>query len=230
MSTAQQLGKLKELAKVDIADNTPMLETGLLIAQFAHSAFDHNGDIQPSCSDPVTILEEAQAGARFRCVEYSHLGAWLMVAYGLKARTINIMTKDVETKEYGAGHVVVEFYAGTQHGWIMADIQAGVVARHSNKLLSALELRDLIDGATIENFDGTKFTEPAGRYRDNYKEWLKPYLYFIDRPQELNFEYSVDPKPHFILVPDGVKPPKYFQQTHRLDLVVTSPDEFYKLD
>jgi hypothetical protein len=228
MNMKQQLDTLKDLARLEIPTGSSRLETALRIAQFAKSAFTHNGDNQPSYSDPVTILKEAQAGAKFRCVEYSHLAAWLMVAYGIEARTVNIMTKDVETQEYGAGHVVVEFYEGEQHSWVMADIQAGVVARHHNKLQSALELRASLGDASIENFDGSEFAEPQGMFGGDYKEWLKPYLHFIDRPQELNFEYSVDPGPHLILVPKDDKPPKYFQRTHELDLIVTTPEVFYR--
>lgn len=228
MDMKQQLDDLKNLAKLEIPAELSKLETALRIAQFAKSAFTHNGDAQPNSSDPITILKDAQEGSKFRCVEYSHLAAWLMVAYGIEARTVNIMTKDVETKEYGAGHVVVEFYAGEQDGWVMADIQAGVIARYNNKLQSVLELCDSIEDASIENFDGSEFKEPEGMFGGNYKEWLKPYLYFIDRPQELNFEYSVDSKPHFILVSKGAEPPKYFQRTHKLDLIVTSPEVFYK--
>lgn len=226
---SQQLSALKDLAQLEIPSYSSKLEIALRIAQFANSAFKHNGDSQPSTSDPITILKEAQAGAEFRCVEYSHLAAWLMRAYEIEARTINIMTQDVETKEYGAGHVVVEFYEGATHGWVMADIQAGVVAKYNDELQSALELRESIDDASIENFDGSKFIEPKGMFGGDYKKWLKPYLYFIDRPQELSFEYSTDSKPHFILVPKGAKPPKYFQRNHKLDLFVTSPDVFYKL-
>ena len=225
----QRLITLKDLVQLKIPSNSSKLDIALRIAQFAKSSFKHDGDSQPSASDPITILKEAQAGAKFRCVEYSHLAAWLMVAYGLEARTVNIMTRDVETKEYGAGHVVVEFYEGKTHGWVMADIQAGVVARYNNTLQSALELRDSIDDAVMENFGGSKFIEPEGMFGGDYKRWLKPYLYFVDRPQEFNFEYSADTKPHYILVPSGDKPPKYFQRTHKLDLVVTSPEVFYKL-
>jgi len=225
----ERLDTLRDLAEIKIPAGSTKLETALIIAQFANTAFSHNGDNQPSRSDPVTILEEAHAGSQFRCVEYSHLAAWLMVAYGIEARTTNIMMKDVETMEYGAGHVVVEFYAGKEHGWVMADIQAGVVARCNNMLQSAHELRESIDDSTIEGFNGIHFVEPDGMFGGDYKQWLKPYLYFFDRPTELNFEYSVDPKPHLIIVPDSDKPPKYFQQTQKLDLVVVEPDKFYKV-
>ena len=229
MINEQQLASLRELAGIAIPDNASNLQTALIVAQFAHESFSHNGDNQPSRSDPVTILKEAQSGSQFRCVEYSHLAAWLMIAYGIEARTINIMMKDVETMEYGAGHVVVEFYAGKEHGWIMADIQSGVVARSNDKLQSAHELRGSIDDSKIEDFNGSQFVEPDGMFGGDYKQWLKPYLYFFDRSPELNFEYSVDPKPHLIIVPDGDKPPKYFQQTQKLDLVVVEPDKFYKV-
>ncbi|MEO8862726.1 MAG: transglutaminase-like domain-containing protein [Candidatus Saccharimonadales bacterium] len=228
MNIKQQLDILKDLARLEFTTGSPSLEVALGAAQFVESAFTHNGDNQPSHSDPVSILKEAQAGAKFRCVEYSHLAAWLMVAYGVEARTVNIMTKDVETQEYGAGHVVVEFYGGERHGWVMADIQAGAVARCADKLQSSLELRESINDAAIENFDGSEFVESEGMFNGDYKEWLKPYLYFIDRPQELNFEYTTDSGPHFMLVPTGDKPPKYFQQAHKLNLIVTSPNVFYK--
>jgi hypothetical protein len=228
MYNKNQLKELKKLASIEIPTGSTSLETALLIADFAHIAFPHNGDSQPSSSDPVTILKEAQAGSSFRCVEYSHLAAWLMVANGIDARTLNIMNKDVETMEYGAGHVVVEFYEGKQHGWVMADIQAGVVARQGGVLQSALELRDSLGEAKLEDFRGNKFVEPKGKFGGNYKKWLRPYLYFLDRSKQLNYEYSDDSEPHFILVPKGGKPPKYFQRNHKLNLVVSSPDVFYE--
>lgn len=229
MDNKNQLKELKELASIEIPAGSTKLKTALLVADFAHSAFSHNGDSQPSLSDPLTILREAQAGSSFRCVEYSHLAAWLMVAHGIDARTLNIMNKDVETMEYGAGHVVVEFYEGKQHGWVVADIQAGVVARHGGVLQSALELRDSLGDATLENFKGDKFVAPKGKFGGNYKEWLQPYLYFLDRSKRLNYEYSDDSEPHYILVPEGGKSPKYFQRNHKLDLVVSSPDVFYEV-
>jgi hypothetical protein len=229
MITKEQLSSLRELAGIAIPDNASNLETSLVVAQFTHKAFSHNGDNQPSRSDPITIFEEAQAGSQFRCVEYSHLAAWLMIAHGIEARTINIMMKDVETMEYGAGHVVVEFYAGEKHGWVMADIQAGVVARCNDKLQSAYELRESMENSTPEDFNSNQFVEPEGMFGGDYKKWLEPYLYFFDRPPELNYEYSVDTEPHLIIVPDGSEPPKYFQKTHELDLVVVNPDKFYEV-
>lgn len=228
MHDKKQLKELKKLASIKIPTSSTRLQSALLITGFAHDAFMHNGDNQPSSSDPLTILKEALSGSKFRCVEYSHLAAWLMVAHGIKARTINIMMKDVETMEYGAGHVVVEFYEGKQHGWVMADIQAGIVARKGGVLQSALELRDSLEDATIEEFNGDRFVAQKGMFGGNYIEWLRPYLYFIDRSKKLNYEYSNDPEPHFVLVPDDVKPPKYFQRTHKLNLIVSTPNVFYE--
>jgi len=228
MTKEEQLSELRKLASLDIDASASKLEKALLVANFANTAFSHNGDNQPSHSDPLTILKEAQAGSQFRCVEYSHLAAWLMVAYGIEARTINIMMKNVETMEYGAGHVVVELYEGKKHGWVLADIQAGVVARNKEVLQSAFELRKSLGDSTIEHFDGSEFIEPVGMFDGNYIEWLKPYLYFLDKPKKLNFEYSDDSEPHLILVPSGDKPPEYFQETHKLDLVETTPEVFYK--
>ena len=223
------LNELKSLAQIDLPENTPILQKALRIAQFAHSAFTHNGSNQPSKSDPLTILQEAKSGAQFRCVEYSHLAAWLMRAYEIEARTVNIMMKDVATMEYGAGHVVVEFYEGLQHNWVMADIQAGVVAKSNGVLQSALELRETLNNSQIENFISQAFVAPSDMFGGNYKQWLQPYVYFIDRPPALNFEYSNDPEPHMILVPDGDSPPKFFQRTHKLDLVVVTAEEFYRI-
>ncbi len=228
MNINQLLDELKDTARLELPNDSSTLEIALSIARFANLAFSHNGDNHPSSSDPITILKEAQAGKKIRCVEYSHLAAWLMVANGIEARTVNILTKDVETREYGAGHVVIEFYEGEEHGWVMADIQAGLVFRRKDKLQSALELRDNLEHATLENFDKSKFTEIVGMYGGDYKAWIKPYLYFIDRPQKLNFEYSDDNLPHFILVPSGDNPPKYFQKTHKLNLIETTPEIFYE--
>jgi len=225
----EQLNSLRNLARLEVPGESSRLETALLIANFANNAFDHNGDSQSSLSDPVTILKEAQSGSKFRCVEYSHLAAWLMMAHGIDARTVNVMMKDVETMDYGAGHVVVEFYEGDRQGWVMVDIQAGVVARYEGVLQSALELRRTLKYANLEDLKDNTLIEPDGMFGGNYKEWLQPYLYFIDRPKLLKYEYTDDSEPHLILVPEKGTPPKYFQKIHKLNLEVSSSEAFYRL-
>src|SRR5262245_47633605 len=40
------------------------------VSAWVHSRWRHDGNNQPAKPDPISILEEAATGERFRCVEY----------------------------------------------------------------------------------------------------------------------------------------------------------------
>ncbi|HVX48072.1 MAG TPA: transglutaminase domain-containing protein [Candidatus Saccharimonadales bacterium] len=99
------LAELREASgiKTDLTKST--LENAKNIIGYVHNLFSHDGDNTPSSNDPLTILKEAQVGKSFRCVEYSTLAAGLLWASDIPARAVGLKTRDVETREYGAGHL-----------------------------------------------------------------------------------------------------------------------------
>ncbi len=82
-------------------------EKALKVMNWVHNQWKHNGNNQPTKGDALTILQEAKEGKMFRCVEYGIVTASALNAIGLKSRVLALKTKDVETTQSGAGHVVL---------------------------------------------------------------------------------------------------------------------------
>ncbi|MDB5164577.1 MAG: transglutaminase protein [Candidatus Saccharibacteria bacterium] len=227
------LAKLKQVAGIEVDSISSELDNIKKIIGYAHSLFTHNGDNTPTSSDPLTILEEARAGQSFRCVEYSSLAAGLLWANGIPARTVGLKTSDVETREYGAGHVVIEFWSNEFSKWAMCDVQAGIIPQQENTPLSAFELIQRIDENDLVEYvpvNGSRFSG-KGTYDDkpNYSEWIREYLYFVDTPVHLTLGNEDKRKQQIaMLVPLGVEPPKMFQGMFEMNAVYThSVLDFY---
>lgn len=220
------LNELKSAASIEIDSSGSELQKALKIIGYAHGLFTHNGANMPSSNDPLAILKEAQAGKSFRCVEYSTLAAGLLWAYNISARTIGLKTEDVETREYGAGHVVIEFWSSEHDKWVMSDVQAGMVPMHSGVPLSAYELQQALEKDELVKYvpvPGSKFIVD-GSYDDkqNYTEWIREYLYFIDTPTSLTLGNEDKSKQQItMLVPLGVESPKTFQGMFTMNAVYT---------
>jgi hypothetical protein len=109
------------------------------LARWVSTRWEHSPNQMASKSDPVTILREAKAGGRFICREYAIVMAGVAAAYGMPARVINLLPRDVETRS--EAHSVAEVWLDGLGKWVMADGQYGAVAELAGVPLSALELQ-----------------------------------------------------------------------------------------
>ncbi len=227
------LAELRDIAKVELDRSDNELVKARAVIGYAHSLFTHNGDNTPSSSDPLTIVKEAQAGKSFRCVEYSLLATALLWAHDIPARIVGLKTSDVETREYGAGHVVIEFWDSELNKWIMSDVQAGIIPTYDNKPLSAVELGQNMQKPAPLSYlpvQGSRFgTDSSFADMPAYEQWVKEYLYFFDTPVHITFA-DVDRRGEQIamLVPLGVASPKMFQNMFEMNAIYThSVADFY---
>lgn len=178
------------------------------LATWTRSRWRHNGSNEPSRPDPLTVLAEAEAGARFRCVEYAEVLAAALSAVGVPARVLGLQRADVETAERDAGHVVAEAWLRDAQRWMLVDGQFDTVAMRGADPLSARELQTaLADGdpaLRIESFSGM----PGGAY----KLWIAPYLHFYMRSGRRWTTGAPAGMPSLMLIPPGASPPKVFQR------------------
>lgn len=227
------LAQLKTLAEIKPDHTNSEIENAKAIIGYAHSLFAHNGDNMPSASDPLTILKEAQKGQSFRCVEYSILAAGLLWAHGIPARTIGLKTSDVETREYGAGHVVIEFWSRDLDKWVMSDVQAGLIVEYEDLPLSAYELKQCLDDKKPPNYIAVPHSSfnPDALYdgKPDYSDWIYEYLYYIDTPVSLTLGNEDRRKQRIVmLVPEGSPLPKTFQGMFEINAQYThSSKNFY---
>lgn len=188
---------------------------------WVHSRWRHDGWNEPTKSDPLTILREAETGTSFRCVEYTIVLAAALTAIGIPARTLTLMTADTETREYGAAHQVAEAWLPDRAAWVMADGQFDITPLAGDTPLSAIGLQRAL-ATTPNNVE----IDTASNYfgRDEYLEWIEPYLVFLSAPLEQRFDGAAKnaERPDLMLVPNELEAPKIFQRKWPIQYVVTT--------
>lgn len=205
-----------------VADQPDDYARAKAITSWVHGLWKHDGSNQPKVNDPISIIEAARKGERFRCVEYSLVLSGALNSVGIPARVLGLKTADVETRATGAGHVVTEAFLPDQKRWVMLDGQWGAAAERSGVPLSALEFRQaLADGADLTIVGAA----------ESYIAWVRPYLYYLDAPYDNRVEVRNRSSRGLMLVPEGAPEPKVFQRTGRLDYLTytRSPQSFYPI-
>lgn len=218
-----ELSILKNDYKINSIAQTGTTEFGKMLAILAwtNSRWQHNGSNEPSKSDALTILKEAQAGNKFRCVEYGIVLRSALAAAGFNARTLALKTKDVEVTKFGAGHVLTEAWSDTYQKWFLLDGQFNAVPTLNGVPLNAVEFQQAIinkEQYTIINFNGAL----SDKLKKEYLKFVSPYLYYFDfrfdqrdLPFEKRFRYN--DKTSLMLVPLGAKKPTVFQKKFKID-------------
>lgn len=205
-------------------------EKALKILHWVHKQWKHNGNNQPEKRDAISILEEAKEGKNFRCVEYGIVATACLNSVGLKARTLGLKTKDVETTRYGAGHVLLEVYLDDLHKWAILDGQWDVMPFLNDVPLNAVEFQKAIS----ENYKDLEIRTSSDTNKRFYTEWVYPYLYYFDvsfdnREGPDLVKKKIDDKEQLMLVPLGAKNPEIFQIRYKIDYCIytNSLRDFY---
>jgi transglutaminase-like putative cysteine protease len=187
------------------------------VSRWVRTRWEHNGSNMPEKPDPISILEEAKQGKRFRCVEYSAVLAAALNAVGVRARVLSLLTEDVETRESGAAHVVAEAYLADRKKWVMVDGQWDVIPTLKGKPLGAEFQRALAKrekGLGVDTFSGVK--------ADGYFEWVAPYLFYFITKFDGRYGVAASRK-ELVLVPVGAREPKVVQRKWPIgDVVYTN--------
>lgn len=185
------------------------------LSRWVRTRWEHNGDNEPQKPDPLSILLEAAQGKRFRCVEYAVVLSAALNSVGIPARVLGLKTQDMETREYGAGHVVTEAYLAAPGKWILVDGQWDIIPTLKGKPLNAVELQSALarraDGLGGDSFSGAEAAE--------YFRWVEPYLFYFDTRFDSRVEGEKQPH-RLMLVPVGAKEPTVFQRKNILKNMV----------
>ncbi|MCX2739494.1 transglutaminase-like domain-containing protein [Pontibacter anaerobius] len=194
-------------------------EKALRMVNWVHKQWQHNGMNEPSSPDALTILAEAKEGKQFRCVEYGIVTTAALNAIGLPARTMGLKMQEVETIEFGAGHVLLEVYLPDLKKWVMLDGQFDVMPVLNNVPLNAVEFQQAI----ANNYSKLEIRSISGTSKAQYVNWVYPYLYYFDvkfdnREGVALERETVDGKSSLMLVPVGAKVPEVFQRKYPMQM------------
>ena len=177
-----------------VADAADDLERVRIVSRWVHTRFRHDGDNASRYADPIGILEEAAAGARFRCVEYAAVTSGALTSLGIPSRMVWLLTRDEATRHDGVAHVVAEAWLRDRQAWVMVDAQWDAIPMLDGAPLGVLQLqRTLAARGTLPDVDSR-----SGMGRDAYLSWIAPYLhYFFVRTDN---RIGVDRSPNAVLL------------------------------
>jgi len=208
-------------------------EKALLILNWTHSQWTHSGSNTPSKFDALTILKEAKLGESFRCVEYGIVAKSALLSIGIKARSLGLQTKDVETCKFGAGHALSEVWLSDLNKWALIDGQFNIMPVLNNVPLNAVEFQKaIIDKKPfiLLNSKG----EISKKEYSAYMNFIPHYLFYFtigfdQREVASGEKHKVEGKSSLMLVPLTAKQPTVFQKKFpNTDYVYTnSLGDFY---
>lgn len=205
-------------------------ERALKIMHWIHGLWKHDGNNAADKKDALYILEKAEKGDNFRCVEFGIVTAACLNSVGLKARVLSLKVKDVETRLSGAGHVVAEVYLNDLRKWVVLDSQWDAMPVLHGIPLDAVEFQKAITA----HYSQLKISSLSGVSKHMYTNWIYPYLYYfncpLDNREGTDIEkLTIDGKKALMLVPQGAKNPTVFQGKYKLDYCIYthSLNDFY---
>lgn len=210
----QYLDRLRNKYPIDslVKDARSDTEKALAILHWVHSQWSHNGSNEPRNNDAISILEEVKEGKNFRCVEYGIVATACLNAVGLKARTLALKTRDVETRKSGAGHVLLEVYLNDLQKWALLDGQWDAMPVLGGRPLNAVEFQK----AMVHQYGELEIKSLSNVSKRAYCNWINPYLYYFDvafdnRETEPKYTGMYKQYRKLMLVPLDAKNPVVFQ-------------------
>ncbi|MCX7929344.1 MAG: transglutaminase domain-containing protein [Chlorobi bacterium] len=176
----------------------------------------HSDNTVPPSVTTLDLLERAQKGERFTCVEYARLLVDVLVSYGYPARIVGLSKPDIEIRPRGARHVAVEAWSTTHHKWVFLDPQWGVYPCLNGQWMSAYELIRAIAIGKLNEIELIATPEVCTFYRTGYDEYVEQYRSFLstytgylDYPYVYNGKFTL----MMYICDESLSPPLAFQGT-----------------
>jgi hypothetical protein len=193
------------------------------LTQWVSTRWQHSPNQMASKADPLTILREAQKGGRFICRDYAIVLAGVANAYGMPARVLNLLPRDVETRS--EAHSVAEVWLEQFHKWVLADGQYGAIGELDGVPLSGIELQAALAS--------DKLVTCIIGVASVCAEW-KPFIvrnayYFKIGDDQRSFHRNIQRQ--LVLVPKGAPNPHKFaggnEDVFAGAIYTSNPESFY---
>lgn len=142
---SETLRTLRETYKLDavVAGAADDLDRIRRMCRWVHARTSHQGWDGDLPSDALGLLQVAEKGGQWRCVEYGTVLAGCLNAVGIPARQVGGRARDVETLALGAGHVFAEAWLADRQRWVFVDAQMDIVGLDSDGTpMNSVEFRN----------------------------------------------------------------------------------------
>ena len=150
-TNSETLRTLRETYKLDaiVAGAADDLDRIRRMCRWVHGRTSHQGWDGDLPSDALGLLQVAEKGGQWRCVEYGIVLAGCLNAVGIPARKVGGQARDVETIAVGAGHVFAEAWIADRQRWMFVDAQMDIVGLDSDGTpMNSVEFRNSLSRPT----------------------------------------------------------------------------------
>lgn len=143
-----QLGRLRRRIEGDLAaagETLPEDTWNLLLTlrHYVHSKLHHDSYRPAGRRDAMYLLDQAEAGTSFRCVEHGMLLCQVYQAFGIPARDLSLQLPEPNLI-FGAGHVLCEAWWEEAGQWVVMDSELDAHWEVGGRPLSGLEAHNLV--------------------------------------------------------------------------------------
>jgi hypothetical protein len=148
---SETLRTLRETYKLDavVAGAADDLDRIRRMCRWVHARTSHQGWDGDLPSDALGLLQVAEKGGQWRCVEYGTVLAGCLNAVGIPARQVGGRARDAETIAVGAGHVFAEAWIADRQRWMFVDAQMDIVGLDSDGTpMNSVEFRNSLSRPT----------------------------------------------------------------------------------
>lgn len=179
--------------------------------------------IAPENAGGMDILQAAEAGERFSCLEYSKVLRDMLHAHGYVARTVNLQSSDIAYGGLGTAHVAVEVYVPHLNKWVFLDPQWGKYLVVEQNPLSVYEYQELIATNNVQKIRSSSVIDSKTDNDSKYEMFLRQYLGYYSVDQMTDEE-----RVHVLLAMQGKQWPITFQGLPRNAQIFShNPDDVY---
>ena len=150
-TNSETLRTLRETYKLDaiVAGAADDLDRIRRVCRWVHARTSHQGWDGDLPSDALGLLQVAEKGGQWRCVEYGIVLAGCLNAVGIPARQVGGRARDAETIAVGAGHVFAEAWIVDRQRWMFVDAQMDIVGLDSDGTpMNSVEFRNSLSRPT----------------------------------------------------------------------------------
>jgi len=215
--------KLAEIIKPGKTEFDKML----LMLDWVSKRWRHHSSNIGEDQNALAILNAAEKGERFRCVEFSIVFANCMTALGYPARTIALQREGVSLSS--SNHVCAEIWSNQFQKWVVVDPQNNGYWKSGETILNADECRNLYAAGREDEMEFIIQDKTADVDRLK-KQWIF-YFFHIKFPERYTFfeklEHSTSSDNRIEFMSKNVLPELYYAKRPKNPRWTTDKEKAY---
>lgn len=191
------------------------------ILAWVHSRWKHDGSMSPSGMSSIDVLQSAEQGRSFSCIEYAKVYTDILHSLGYVCRIIGVTNVDIAYGGMGVSHTLCEAWSDELNKWVMIDPQFGYMLQKKGVYINYHELfqsltnkqSSIID--VIMNDDIKKFSKIDDKSKQTYIDFIKRYVAYMMFDMKINgkdimYVLSLEKQDQFMTSQGGNSKPLMF--------------------